>query len=69
VRARLWHEVAHRKALELARAEHRRIYQAIADGDAELARAAMAIHIASDESWLRQNVAPGHNVPPASGGG
>jgi GntR family transcriptional regulator, transcriptional repressor for pyruvate dehydrogenase complex len=64
VRARIWHGVADRDALELARAEHRRIYEAIVEGDPELARAATAIHIASNEHWLRLHLAPDDDVPP-----
>ena len=63
VRARIWHGVADRDALELARAEHRRIYDAIVEGDPELARAATAIHIASNEHWLRDHLGPDHDVP------
>ena len=35
VRARLWHGLVDRNALDLARAEHQQIYDAIAAGDAE----------------------------------
>jgi GntR family transcriptional repressor for pyruvate dehydrogenase complex len=63
VRARIWHGVADRDALELARAEHRRIYEAIAQGDPDLARAATAIHIASNEHWLREHLEPDRDVP------
>jgi GntR family transcriptional regulator, transcriptional repressor for pyruvate dehydrogenase complex len=63
VRARLWHGMADRDALELARAEHRRIYEALANGDADLARAATALHIASNEQWLREHLAPDEDVP------
>ena len=47
VRARLWHGMADRGALDLAREEHARIYEAIAAGDADLARAATLLHIAT----------------------
>src|ERR1700692_4306550 len=40
IRARLWHGIADRGALDLARDEHTRIYDAIAAGDPDLARAA-----------------------------
>ena len=36
----------------VARAEHTRIYDAIAAGDADLARAATLLHIANNEAWL-----------------
>jgi GntR family transcriptional repressor for pyruvate dehydrogenase complex len=63
VRARIWHGLADRDALALARAEHRSIYEAIVEGDPELARAATAIHIASNERWLREHLGPDHDVP------
>ena len=55
---RLWHGLADRDALDLARAEHSRIYEAIAAGDANLARAAMLLHIAANEAWLHAHLAP-----------
>jgi GntR family transcriptional regulator, transcriptional repressor for pyruvate dehydrogenase complex len=63
VRARLWHGIADRGALDLAREEHRRIYDAIAIGDADLARAATLLHIVTNESWLRENLDPADDVP------
>jgi GntR family transcriptional regulator, transcriptional repressor for pyruvate dehydrogenase complex len=56
VRARLWHGIADRMALDVARAEHRRIYDAIVERDADLARAATLVHIASNEAWLREHL-------------
>jgi DNA-binding FadR family transcriptional regulator len=55
--------MADRNALELARAEHRRIYETIVAGDPELARAATTIHIASNERWLHEHLAPEESVP------
>jgi GntR family transcriptional repressor for pyruvate dehydrogenase complex len=63
VRARLWHGIADRGALDLAREEHARIYEAIAAGDADLARAATLLHIATNETWLRDNLDPAEDVP------
>jgi GntR family transcriptional repressor for pyruvate dehydrogenase complex len=63
VRARLWHGIADRAALDLARAEHTRIYEAIVAGDPDLARAATTMHIASNETWLRENLGPADDVP------
>ena len=63
VRARLWHGLADRDALDLARAEHTRIYEAIAAGDADLARAATLLHIVTNETWLREHLSPGDDVP------
>jgi GntR family transcriptional repressor for pyruvate dehydrogenase complex len=63
VRARLWHGLADRDALDVARDEHTRIYEAIAAGDVELARAATLMHIAHNEAWLREHLAPTDDVP------
>jgi GntR family transcriptional repressor for pyruvate dehydrogenase complex len=63
VRARLWHGIADRGALDLAREEHTRIYEAIAAGDADLARAATLVHIAHNETWLREHLGPADDVP------
>jgi GntR family transcriptional repressor for pyruvate dehydrogenase complex len=62
-RARLWHGIAERGALDLAREEHKRIYDAIAAGDAELARASALLHIATNERWLREHLDPADGVP------
>ena len=56
MRVRLWHGRAADGALDETREEHRRIYDAILAGDAELARAAATAHIASGERWLRAQV-------------
>jgi GntR family transcriptional repressor for pyruvate dehydrogenase complex len=69
VRARIWHGLADRDALELARAEHHAIFDAIVAGDQELARAATSIHIASNERWLREHLGPDHDVPLQGAGG
>jgi GntR family transcriptional repressor for pyruvate dehydrogenase complex len=63
VRVRLWHGMTDRGALDIARAEHTRIYEAIAAGDADLARAATLLHIAQNEKWLREHLGPGDEVP------
>ena len=63
VRARLWHGLVDRRALDQARAEHTRIYEAIAAGDADLARATTLLHIATNEDWLRDNLGPADDVP------
>jgi GntR family transcriptional repressor for pyruvate dehydrogenase complex len=62
-RARLWHGIAERGALDLARDEHRRIYDAIAAADADLARASALLHIATNERWLREHLDPAEDVP------
>jgi GntR family transcriptional repressor for pyruvate dehydrogenase complex len=63
VRARLWHGIADRGALDQAREEHRRIYEAIAAGDADLARASTLLHIATNEKWLREHLDPAAKLP------
>jgi DNA-binding FadR family transcriptional regulator len=62
MRIRLWHGRAADGALDETREEHRRIYEAIAAGDPELARAAATAHIASGERWLRSQLAEGNSV-------
>ena len=62
MRVRLWHGRAADDALDETREEHRRIYEAILAGDAELARAAATAHIASGERWLRAQLAAGNSV-------
>ena len=47
----------------VARAEHARIYEAIAAGDVDLARAATLVHIATNETWLREHLGPADDVP------
>jgi GntR family transcriptional regulator, transcriptional repressor for pyruvate dehydrogenase complex len=63
IRARLWHGIADRGALDLARDEHTRIYEAIEAGDADVARAATLLHIVSNETWLREHLDPADDVP------
>jgi len=62
MRARLWHGRAADDALDETREEHRRIYEAIVEGDPELARAAATAHIASGERWLRAQLAASDSV-------
>jgi GntR family transcriptional regulator, transcriptional repressor for pyruvate dehydrogenase complex len=63
MRARLWHGTVDRDALDVARAEHARIYEAIAAGDVDLARAATLVHIANNEAWHREHLGPADDVP------
>jgi GntR family transcriptional regulator, transcriptional repressor for pyruvate dehydrogenase complex len=63
MRARLWHGTVDRNALDVARAEHARIYEAIVAGDVDLARAATLVHIANNEAWHREHLGPADDVP------
>lgn len=60
MRVRLWHGRAADGVLDETREEHRRIYEAIVEGDPELARATVTAHIASGERWLRDQFAAGN---------
>jgi GntR family transcriptional repressor for pyruvate dehydrogenase complex len=62
MRVRLWRGRTVDNALDVTRDEHRRIYEAIANEDPELARAAATAHIASGERWLRAEVAAGETA-------
>src|SRR3981081_2572844 len=53
LRARVWRAREVDNALNVTRDEHRRVYEAIVNGDPELARAAAMAHIASGERWRR----------------
>jgi len=63
VRARLWYGMADRGALDRARAEHTKIYEAIAAGDGDLARASTLTHIASNAAWLREHLGDSESIP------
>ena len=71
MRARLWRGIADDRSLDVTRAEHARIYQAIAARDPDLARAMATVHIASSEAWQREHLAidgtPVGTAPPAAG--
>ena len=62
-RARLWHGIEASGALDIAREEHARIYDAIAAADPERARAAALLHIVTNETWLREHLGPADDVP------
>ncbi|MFA4840212.1 MAG: FadR/GntR family transcriptional regulator [Agrococcus sp.] len=51
-RARVWRALTQDHAVPRTLQEHERILDAIADGDADVARAAMIVHIAGVEHWL-----------------
>lgn len=59
MRARLWRGRADQQALDESRAEHRRIYEAVAARDPELARTMAATHVATGEHWLRSTLGAG----------
>jgi GntR family transcriptional repressor for pyruvate dehydrogenase complex len=57
MRARQWRGRLEKGALDATRAEHLRIYEAIAARDPELARIVAAAHVANSEHWLRADLA------------
>lgn len=56
-RARVWRGMTEPRAQERTLAEHRAIYQAIINRDAELARSWATVHVSGIESWLRTALA------------
>lgn len=54
LRARIWRRQTQDGTIERTLAEHRSIVEALAQGDAELARAESTAHITGVEQWLRQ---------------
>jgi DNA-binding FadR family transcriptional regulator len=56
-RARIWRGMTETGAQERTLGEHRAIYRAIMNRDADLARSCATIHIAGIESWLRTALA------------
>jgi GntR family transcriptional regulator, transcriptional repressor for pyruvate dehydrogenase complex len=58
IRARIWRGITEGGAIDRTVAEHQAICDAIERGSPELARAWMAVHLASVEAWLRQAVEP-----------
>ncbi len=56
-RARVWRGMTEPRAQERTLAEHRAIYQAIIQRDADLARSWATVHISGIETWLRTALA------------
>lgn len=56
-RARIWRGLTETGAVGRTLAEHHAIVDALAAGDADLARAQAAVHIAGVTSWLRRSLA------------
>ena len=54
VRARVWRGITQDRAVSRTLSEHHAIADALARGDAELARALMTVHISGVEQWLRE---------------
>jgi GntR family transcriptional repressor for pyruvate dehydrogenase complex len=63
VRARLWRGMVDANAADRTLAEHDAIYQALAAGDAELARAAAMMHVSTTERWLREHLSALADTP------
>lgn len=56
LRARLWHSLVERGAVEVTRASHHTIYNALLARDADMASAADLMHLGASEEWLRRLV-------------
>jgi GntR family transcriptional repressor for pyruvate dehydrogenase complex len=56
-RARVWRGLLSADAAAVTLAEHQTIYDALAAGDPELARAAALLHVNSSTRWLRHALA------------
>ena len=54
LRARIWRGTRVKDARDLTIAQHQSIYEALADGDPDAARAASTVHVATSERWLGQ---------------
>ena len=54
---RIWRGLKDEDTLETSRADHARIYDALARRDPELARTMAAAHVANVELWRRRNLA------------
>lgn len=69
LRARVWRGMVEANAADRTLAEHDAIYDALADGDADLAQAIALMHITTTERWLRRVQGAGHAAtsdPPSS---
>jgi GntR family transcriptional repressor for pyruvate dehydrogenase complex len=64
LRARVWRGMVEANASDRTLAEHETIYTALADGDADLARAAALMHINTTERWLRRVHHASHGETP-----
>lgn len=60
LRARVWRGMVEANAADRTLAEHDAIYDALAEGDADLAKAAALMHVSTTERWLRQVHGAGH---------
>lgn len=56
LRARLWHSLVERGAVEVTRASHHTIYNALLARDADMASAADLMHLGASGEWLRRLV-------------
>jgi GntR family transcriptional regulator, transcriptional repressor for pyruvate dehydrogenase complex len=57
IRARIWRGITEGGAIDRTIAEHRAIFEALAQRRPELAQAWMTVHLASVEAWLQSAVA------------
>jgi GntR family transcriptional repressor for pyruvate dehydrogenase complex len=69
-RARVWRGLIEANAAAVTQAEHQAIFDALAAGEPELARAAALLHVNTSAKWLQQVIgrSPGRRVPWADRG-
>lgn len=68
VRARVWRGLTESGAVERTISEHRSIVEALRLGDADIAAAAMTVHISGVERWLRTALAAEAEADARAGG-
>jgi len=68
LRARVWRGMVEANAADRTLAEHEAIYDALADGDANLAQAAALMHVSTTEQWLRRVHAAAEGAAPDTAG-
>ncbi|WP_420110867.1 FadR/GntR family transcriptional regulator [Pseudactinotalea sp.] len=63
VRARVWRGLTESSAVDRTLLEHRRIVQAIASGDPELAGALMTVHVGGVSEWMQASLEVDEETP------
>jgi GntR family transcriptional repressor for pyruvate dehydrogenase complex len=62
-RVRMWRGLIEAEAAAITLAEHRAIYEALAAGDADLARATTLVHVNTSAKWLQHVIDEGATRP------